>query len=210
MAKASRDLGIVVTGGVVERDATTEGGERLYNAMPVYDGGALRGVYRKTHLSRVLGVTSESDVFAAGDAPLNVEVQSPSAPRRRLRVGLACCFDLRFPGFLAAYAGRVDVLCAPSAFLDVTGRDHWELLARRTALDAQAYVVAPNVAYDAADAVPLHGHSMLVDPWGRVLASCSANGDDLAIADLDTDLIDDVRSKLPIGPLARWAFHKIP
>ena len=79
-----------------------------------------------------------------------------------------------------------------------TGRDHWDLLLRRTALDGQCFVVAPNVAFDESDAVPLHGRSAVVDPWGDVLAQTSAAADDLAIADVSRAKIDDVRKKLPL------------
>ena len=106
----------------------------------------------------------------------------------------------------------------------MTGRDHWDLLLRRTALDGQCFVVGPNVARDAADAVPLHGRAAVVSPWGDVLAQCGAEGaprrrppesmpppprrhrsfvgDDLAIADVDRAAIDGIRRDFP---LADWA-----
>ena len=93
----------------------------------------------------------------------------------------------------------MDVLCAPSAFLHVTGVDHWELLCRRAALDGQGYVVAPNIAFDSDDAVPLYGHTMIVDPWGTVVARCEAEGDGIAIADVELDRVDEVRGRLPIS-----------
>ena len=70
------------------------------------------------------------------------------------------------------------------------------------ALDGQAFVVGPNVAYDPEDAVPLHGRSAVVSPWGDVLAQCGADADDLAVADVSTDRVAEVRAKLP---LADWA-----
>lgn len=207
MSECAKRLGITVLGGIIEREA---GGERLFNSIAAFgpDGGLLAN-YRKTHLSRVLGVTSESDVLTSGDDPVSFDAPSASA----LRVGMACCFDLRFPTFLRRYGPQpppdggaaADVLVAPSAFLDVTGVDHWDLLVRRAALDGQCFVVAPNVAYDSADAVPLHGRSLVADPWGRVLAQTGAEGDDLAVADVDGTVVDEIRKKLPIVPLARWA-----
>lgn len=193
MARAAEAHQICVTGGIVEDDQG-----KLYNTMPAFSpSGSLLASYRKVHLSRVMGVTSESDVFEAGHSPVSFDLKDT------WRVGMACCFDLRFPGFLRSYAPAADVLCAPSAFLHVTGCDHWELLLRRAALDGQCYVVAPNVAYDETDSAPLFGHSMIVDPWSRVLAQTTAEGDDLAIADLHRHVIDDTREKLPITRLAR-------
>mmetsp|Transcript_36157 Transcript_36157/g.111886 ORF Transcript_36157/g.111886 Transcript_36157/m.111886 type:complete len:267 (-) Transcript_36157:9-809(-) len=192
LAAAARRHGVTTTGGVIER---ADG--RLWNSMPVFGpDGALVTNYRKVHLSRVLGITSESDVLEAGEATTAYDVDD-------FRVGAACCFDLRFPEWLRRYGPRgarpADVLCAPSAFLDVTGKPHWDLLLRRTALDAQAYVVAPNVAYDDADEVPLHGRSAIVDPWGDVLAQTAADADDIAIADVSRERTDEVRRKLPLG-----------
>ena len=97
--------------------------------MPVYGPDGLLASYRKIHLSRVLGVTSESDVLSAGDAPTTFEM-----PGLAVRVGMLCCFDLRFRDLLAQYgpaAGKdspCGILCAPSAFLRATGTDHWDLV----------------------------------------------------------------------------------
>lgn len=214
MAAMAQRHGITVTGGIVERAPTQHPQDPvdLFNSMPVYGpSGRLLANYRKVHLSRVLGVTSESDVFAAGDSATTVELDDGMA------VGMACCFDLRFPAFLAAYgpyavdgrgSERVDVLCAPSAFLEATGVDHWNLLCQRAALDLQSYVVAPNVAFDASDAVPLHGRSLVCDPWGSVLAQTGAEGDDLAIADVSKARIDEVRARLPLTSAAKGAHFK--
>ena len=199
MAAAAKRHGISVTGGIVERCDRPHGGADLFNSMPVFGpDGRLAANYRKVHLSRVLGVTSESDVFARGEDPVALPVAD-------FRVGMACCFDLRFPALLHAYgpwAGeerRVDIVCAPSAFLHATGVDHWELLVKRTALDTQAYVLAPDVAYDSADEVPLHGKSMICDPWGSVIAQTAAEGDDLAIADVSRERLGEGRQKLNLA-----------
>ena len=202
MAAAAKRHGIAVTGGIVERAEKPDGAVDLFNSLPMYgSSGALLTNYRKVHLSRVLGVTSESDVFSAGSTPATAQISDG------ISVGMACCFDLRFPAFLAAYGPyadgaaetRVDVLCAPSAFLEATGVDHWNLLCQRAALDLQSYVVAPNVAYDATDAVPLHGRALVCDPWGSVLAQTAAEGDDLAIAEVSKARVDEVRSRLNLA-----------
>jgi len=206
MANAAQKHGVTVTGGIIERE---DSGHALFNSMPVFGPcGSLLANYRKVHLSRVLGVTSESDVLTAGDECAFFDLPGDSTHR----VGMACCFDLRFAAFLGQYGPypssprqveRVDILCAPSAFLEATGGAHWDLLVRRAGLDLQSYVVAPNIAFDAADEVPLHGRSLIADPWGQVLAQCSAEGDDLAIADVCQKTIADVRGKIPLEVLAR-------
>jgi omega-amidase len=194
LAAAALGYGVTTTGGVVEAV-----GDTLYNAIPAYGpDGTLIANYRKVHLSRVMGVTSEDDVFAAGEE----RMVYPAGDH--FVVGAACCFDLRFPQWLARYGPRdhpVDVVAAPSAFLDSTGQDHWDLSLRRTALDGQCYVVAPNVAYDEGDDVPLHGRAAVVDPWGNILAQTAPGADDLAVADVTREKIDDVRRRLP---LAAW------
>jgi predicted amidohydrolase len=183
--------------------------------------------YRKIHLSRVLGITSESDVFSAGDSPTTFRAALPpthaaawaaaSPPTGESdggsrgdtpHVGLLCCFDLRFSGILRQYTpsgshGQCDVLFAPSAFLDATGVDHWDLLVRRAALDTQTFVVAPNVAYRHDDPTPLHGRSLICDPWGRIVAQCGAEGDAVVLAEVDPRVLAETRTKLPIFELAR-------
>lgn len=207
MSAAARNEGVYVVGGVIEAD---EEAQKMFNTIAVYGpDGALAARYRKVHLSRVMGITSESDVLAPGDTPVSLTC-ADAAGGPSCRAGLACCFDLRFPRLLAEYGptatehGPVDVLIAPSAFLDATGRDHWELLARRAALDGQCFVIAPNVAYREDDAVPLHGRSMVVGPWGEVLSECDHAGDGIAIAEASAERLADVRRKLPLAQAARW------
>eukprot|EP00966_Prymnesium_polylepis_P239412 5536651-Prymnesium_polylepis.1 len=126
MRERAQRHGIVVTGGVIE---AYQG--KLWNTMPVYGPeGRLLATYRKIHLSRVLGVTSESDVLTAGAAPTTFEMPGAAA----MRVGMLCCFDLRFRDLLAQYGpaagahGPCGLLCAPSAFLRATGTEHWDLV----------------------------------------------------------------------------------
>jgi predicted amidohydrolase len=198
MAERASHHGIVVLGGVIE-----QAGDTLYNSMPVYGPtGSLLALYRKIHLSRVLGITSESDVLTAGSQPITF--RSPSGG---MLCGMLCCFDLRFRDLLVQYGhgganGPCDVLCAPSAFLHTTGIDHWDLLIRRAALDGQSFVVAPNVAYSDEDAVPLYGRSAVVDAWGRIMSQCDAVGDGMALADVEQSAISDVRGKIPLADLA--------
>lgn len=215
MAEAARGHGIFVTGGVIERESGED--KRLFNSMPVFGpDGTLMCVYRKIHLSRVLGITSEGDILSAGDkcATFDVHVKNhgvqdvaPLSLNASMKFGMACCFDLRFPAFLSRYATaannrkRCDVVIAPSAFLRVTGVDHWDLLVRRTALDGQCYVVAPNVA-SRPEGV-LHGHSCIADPWGNIVAQCQSEGDGFVVAEVQQSFLEHVRAKLPLTACAR-------
>ena len=200
MAAAAKDHKMHVIGGVIEADE-----ERgcMFNTIVAYGpDGELAAKYRKVHLSRVMGITSESDVLQPGDAPVDFMAGET-------RVGLACCFDLRFPRLLAKYGpapsdtGPCDVLVAPSAFLDTTGHPHWELLCRRAALDTQCFVVAPNMSFRSEDAVPLHGRSMVCGPWGDVLAECEYEGDAVVVAEADMERLEEIRRKLPLATAAR-------
>ena len=191
LAQRARQHEVFITGGVIEE---AEDGT-LYNSMPTYGpDGSLISTYRKVHLSCVMGITSESDVLTPGDQAVTLDVG--------MTVGMACCFDLRFPTFLALYGPRVanpaHIICAPSAFLDLTGKEHWDLLIRRTALDGQCFVVAPDIAFDSGDATPLHGRAAIVDPFGRILAQCPAEGDGLAVAEVSRERVAEVRAKLPL------------
>ena len=190
----------------------------MYNTMAVYaPDGSLCAKYRKVHLSRVLGITSESDVLAPGDEPVSFDGASRDGDEA-FRAGLVCCFDLRFPQLLASYGPsqsqqqqqeqeqerRADVLIAPSAFLDATGHAHWELLCRRAALDTQTFVIAPNIAFRAEDPVPLHGRSMIVGPWGDILGEAEFEGDGIVVAEASTERLAEVRAKLPLATAMRY------
>jgi nitrilase len=111
------------------------------------------------------------------------------------RVGLAICYDLRFPE-LFRRLGEVDLIVIPSAFTETTGRAHWELLLRARAVENQCYVLAPAQGGLHPTGRMTYGNSMIVDPWGEVLARLD-KGDGVALADLDRERIAEVRKMLP-------------
>jgi predicted amidohydrolase len=211
MADRAERHGVFVAGGVIESAAEPSTGRRvLFNSIACYGPKGLHALYRKIHLSRVMGITSESDVLSAGHDPVTFAFED-------MRVGMTCCFDLRFRELLAQYSaggayGPCDIVLAPSAFLHATGVDHWELLLRRSALDGQHYVLAPNVAFCDEDMVPLFGRSAIIDPWGNILAQCDSKGDGVITAAVDCARIAEVRERLPLAKLARsftpmWRTH---
>jgi predicted amidohydrolase len=156
--------------------------------------GAVRATYRKIHLFDIdlpgMEHLKESRAVRPGAAP--VVAQTAFGP-----LGLSICYDVRFPELyrLLARSGA-RVLAVPSAFTDRTGRDHWEVLLRARAIENLAYVVAPAQVGVHGRGRASHGHAMIVDPWGRVLAEV-AEGEGLALASLDFESQDRVRRELP-------------
>ncbi|HEX2182184.1 MAG TPA: nitrilase-related carbon-nitrogen hydrolase, partial [Rubrobacteraceae bacterium] len=112
-------------------------------------------------------------------------------------LGLSVCYDVRFPELYRLLALRgAEVLAVPAAFTLQTGKDHWELLLRARAVENQAFVVAPAQWGRKADGRWTYGRSMIVDPWGTVLATCP-DRDGYALATLDLDYLDRFRSEFP-------------
>jgi deaminated glutathione amidase len=156
--------------------------------------GAVLAVYRKIHLFDIdlpgLEHLKESREVAAGrdlvvtDAPFG-------------KVGLTICYDVRFPELYRALAQRgARVLAVPSAFTERTGKDHWEVLLRARAIENLAYVVAPAQVGVHGKGRSSHGHAMIVDPWGSVVAQV-ADGEGVALAELDFERQDRLRRELP-------------
>jgi predicted amidohydrolase len=168
---------------------------RVYNTSVVFDpSGKLRAVYRKLHLFDVDvpggAVFKESDTVAAGDQAVVVDSEVG-------RLGLSICYDLRFP---ALYQGLrragAEVVLVPAAFTAHTGKDHWEVLLRARAIEQQVWVVAANQCGHHNPKRESHGHSMIVDPWGHVVARVS-DGPGFAIADIDLAQVERVRREIP-------------
>ena len=114
-----------------------------------------------------------------------------------LRVGLSVCYDVRFPELYRALCKPpCDLICVPSSFTYTTGSAHWELLLRARAVENQAYVLAPAQGGTHENGRRTWGHSMVVDPWGEVLA-VRDEGEGIVIAELDVDRLRDVRTQLP-------------
>jgi predicted amidohydrolase len=158
-------------------------------------------VYRKVHRFDVdvPGFTyRESDIVEAGDELVCAELAGTEvAGGGPLRLGLSVCYDLRFAELYRILALRgAQVLAVPSAFSGPTGKDHWEPLLRARAIENQCYVLAPDQWGDAPGGGVWHGRSMIVDPWGVVLAQ-APDADGVITADLDLDRLAEVRRRLP-------------
>ena len=190
----ARDFGIdLVAGSIVER---REGREKLGNtSVHIGPDGEVKGVYRKIHMF---------DVEVGGQQYRESESEEPgedivlSETGEGLPLGLTVCYDLRFPELYRILAVRgARVITVPAAFTKVTGQAHWEILIRARAIENQAFVVAADQVGDHPPDKQSYGGSMIVDPWGEVLARAERDEPCFVAADLDLDRQDDVREKLP-------------
>ena len=187
MARWARTLGVTLVGGSISE--RREGREKISNTSCVFDAeGSLTAVYRKIHLFDVeVGgrVYRESDSDEPGAEPVVADAEG-------WRVGLSVCYDLRFPELYRLLAlDGAELVTVPSNFTAFTGRDHWHVLLRARAIENQLYVAA--AAQIGADA---YGRSLVVDPWGTVLAQ-AADEETVIVAEIDRARLLDVRAKLP-------------
>ncbi|MFZ4287256.1 carbon-nitrogen hydrolase family protein [Variovorax sp. HJSM1_2] len=196
LSTAARELGLWIVGGTLPL-STADG--RVRNSSLAFDpSGACVARYDKIHLFRFdNGVESfdEARVLQHGAEPALFDM--PARDGRRWRIGLSVCYDLRFPELYRHYARQgADVLLVPSAFTYPTGLAHWELLLRARAVENLAYVVAPAQGGVHESTRRTWGHSMLVNPWGEVLAQ-HAEGEAVVVAELDAAQLARYRQQLP-------------
>ena len=206
LAAKAREHGCFIHGGSLVEPGPTE--RLFYNTSYVLDpDGSLRAVYRKVHLFDV-SVSKEvsnreSGSIAPGDALVAVELPE-------LVLGMSICFDLRFPELYRALAAAgAQVLVVPAAFREVTGRAHWEALVRARAIENHAYVVAAAQWGVAGGNVAMYGHSMIVDPWGAVLAELP-DGDGVIVAEVDVAEVEKRRGQIPILAARRTDVYERP
>ncbi len=188
----ARKLGIYILGGSILESAPDT--TKLHNTSTFFGpDGELSAVYRKIHLF---------DVKAPDRAYLESKTIEPgerivTAKAGVATLGLSVCYDVRFPELYRLLALRgAEILTVPAAFTLQTGKDHWELLLRARAVENQAFVIAPAQWGQKADGRWTYGRSMIVDPWGTVLATCP-DRDGHALATLDLDYLDRFREEFP-------------
>ena len=176
---------------LAEHDAQGRFANRTFVIDPA---GAIAARYDKIHMFDVDLATGEtwreSAAYRPGEAVVTVD-----CPVGRL--GLAVCYDMRFPALFDELGRRAcDVITVPAAFTVPTGRAHWHLLLRARAVEASAFVIAPAQTGLHADGRETFGHSLVIDPWGDVLLDMDA-GPGLAFATLDHSRLTDVRQQVP-------------
>ena len=182
----------ILAGSVCEAIA---GSFKVHNtSVLIGPDGAIAAIYRKIHLFdvEVDGVAiRESDWYVPGSEPVSAEVLGH-------RVGLSICYDLRFPELYRHYADqRAEILTVPASFTAASGAAHWESLLRARAIENQAFVLAPGQTGAGSGGVRTYGNSMVIDPWGVVLARGSEGGTEIVTATLDFARLREVRRRLP-------------
>lgn len=167
----------------------------LANRSMLFDPqGACVAEYDKIHLfdTGVIGsdASTESDIFAPG-------TRAVVAPTSAGRLGLSICYDLRFPHLYRDLAkAGADLLAVPSNFLEATGRAHWHVLLRARAIENGCYVLAPAQWGESRPGKRSFGHSLIVDPWGEVLADAGGDSECIITADIDEDRVAQARSRI--------------
>ncbi|HEX7590371.1 MAG TPA: carbon-nitrogen hydrolase family protein [Candidatus Limnocylindrales bacterium] len=200
-SELARDINAwILLGSLAERSTDPL---RPYNTSVLLDpAGNVSATYRKRHLFDVAIDNGPADRESARITPGDTTVVAALeglAEETDVRLGLSICFDLRFPElYRELTAGGAVVLAVPANFTEATGRDHWEVLLRARAIENGAFVIAPAQCGIGAG-VPTHGRSMIIDPWGIVVAQAS-DGPGLVIADLELDQVVAVRRQLPTQP----------
>jgi nitrilase len=190
LAATARRHGIWLVGGSIPLLAKDPG--KLRNSCLVFDAQGKRVCrYDKIHL---FGFRKGEEAYdEAATIERGGEVVAFNSPLGR--VGVAICYDLRFPELFRAL-GEMDLLVLPAAFTETTGRAHWELLLRARAVENQCYVLAAAQGGHHPNGRMTHGNSMVIDPWGEVLARMD-KGEGVVLAELDPQRLVDTRSSLP-------------
>jgi len=192
MSTWAQTHGVTLVGGsIAER---REGREKLSNTSLVFDSdGEIVAAYRKIHLYDVAvgGVVyRESEAEEPGEEAVVVEAED-------WKLGLSVCYDVRFPELYRILALEgAQVVTVPAHFTTPTGKDHWHVLLRARAIENQLYVVAAAQIGETLPGKPAYGRSLIVDPWGLVLAQ-AADEETVISAELDRAHLESIRAKLP-------------
>lgn len=197
LSRQAKQHGIWLVGGSIPvRPARPDNDPRVFSSCLVYrPDGELAARYDKLHLFDVditdaQGRYRESERFRYGDSV--VVFDTPFG-----RVGMAVCYDLRFPELFRALTERgAEIIVLPSAFTRLTGQAHWEILVRARAIENTCYLLAAGQGGRHDARRETFGHSMIVDPWGVVLAGLG-EGEAVAVANLDARTLTNVRERLP-------------
>jgi len=189
---ARRAKVFILAGSIVEQAHSKT---KAYNtSVLINNRGRTEAVYRKMHLFGAQiqkTALQESKVFLAGKKPVMGRVQD-------FKVGMSVCYDLRFPDLYQNYRrAGADVLTIPAAFTAFTGQAHWEVLLRARAIENQCYVLAPNQVGQDSRGVATHGHSMVISPWGNIVARGSADKEEIVYAEIHLKEIEKSQKILP-------------
>ncbi|CAG0895936.1 unnamed protein product [Darwinula stevensoni] len=221
LSEAAQQHGVYIIGGSIpERD-----GEKLFNTCTVFnDKGHPVAKHRKVSLLHssvhpfmkflklILSSSLQVHLFDI-DVPGKITFRESDtlSPGNSLttfnmldcKIGLGICYDVNFAEMAQLYAHQgCHLLVYPSAFEMTTGPTHWELLARARAVDNQLYIAMVSPARDEKATYVAYGHSLAVDPWGKILA-CTQEKEDIIYVDIDLDYLEEVRNRMPLGKQRR-------
>ena len=201
--QAAREAGIWVHLGSLA--LLSETGEKLLNrGVVIDDAGEIRATYDKIHLFDVDLPTGESwrESAAYERGGRAVVVETPAGA-----LGLSICYDLRFAALYQALSNEgANILSIPAAFTVPTGEAHWHVLMRARAIEAGAWVVAAAQVGRHEDGRTTYGHSLVVDPWGKIVLDMGGEAPGVGFAEIDQAMVDEVRRRLP----AIWHRRPIP
>lgn len=195
-AAARKHHMLILLGSIHERSESET--SRVYNtSVLIHRDGGIAAVYRKTKLFDVelpgLRIKESETIIPGSEQPPVVSTDIGV-------IGLTICFDLRFPEIYRSLRARgAEIVFVPSNFTAPTGEAHWSVLLRARAIENQFYVAAPAQAGQHSPSYRSFGHSLLVDPWGRVLLDAGETPG-LSISDTDPEVLTRVRRELPMGP----------
>lgn len=172
---------------------------RYFNtSLFISEKGEIKAKYRKIHLFDVRtpkgARMKESEHIVAGKKIV-------SRSWRGIRVGFSICYDVRFPELFRALVkrGGAEVIFVPSNFLEETGEVHWHALLRARAIENQVFIVAPaQSGKNVSTGKRSFGHSLVIDPWGCILAEASGSGERILVADLDLSFLHRIRKNFPV------------
>ncbi len=194
LAQQARKHGIWIVGGTIPIDSSITG--KVYSTCLLYnDSGEVVARYDKIHLFDVVlqdnnEAYNESETIESGDD--EVVADTPFG-----KIGLAVCYDLRFPELFRAMADvGMEICVLPSAFTNLTGRAHWEALIRARAIENLCYIIAPDQGGYHMNGRETHGDSMIVDPWGVVLNRLP-QGTGVVVSEIDLDRLTKTRKNFP-------------
>ena len=202
VARSARELGLWIVAGTIP--LRTADPLRVAAACLVFDAMGRQVVrYDKIHLFDVSIPGRDERYFESSSVHAGTTPVCVDTPLGRL--GLAVCYDLRFPElFRSLLSMGAEWFCLPSAFTAPTGRAHWEVLLRARAIENQCWVIAANQHGPSGQGHHDYGHSMIVDPWGTVVARAS-DGERVVTAEIDLGLVEKVRREMPCLEHARLA-----
>lgn len=208
---ARRAGGWLLLGSLAER--STEPDRPYLTSILLAPDGSVAATYRKIHLFDIAVADGPSAHESARATPGDQAVMASIARtdgRGTVRLGMSICYDVRFPELYRTLAlAGAQVLAIPADFTERTGRDHWEVLLRARAIENAAFVIAPaQCGSGGGNATRAYGRSLVVDPWGTVLAQ-APDGPGAVVADLDLERVAAVRRQIPSLANRRPAVYRL-